>query len=491
MLDVGDTYYVFDFEHRLKALKEDLQTRDFGVKCQLFTKGNSTKTFDSYNWNLSNMIFEMRERKQQGIFDVVYLDGAHALLHDGLAVCLLKELVKEGGFLILDDLFWSFAITPKSLEFALRNYTEEQAKDYQCFRVQELFLSNDPNFEKLSSPKAWRGVFWKKFPSINNKVNSQISTAFYRYFTARVDIKLMSTAGEFQILSMSDDRAGVWKPGWFQHGGIGYMIHSYVGKLEFAVKATVDGKIVLILRRINGGFTSGDNPKRIPYWIDYTLLTINGETIIDKLTPVWHDKPFFYTINAKADEEFIVQVEWLPHRSDDIDIVATPAPKPPVIDKAVAPPPKKLVTDKVVAPAPKPPVTDKANSQRFAARVDVKLMTTMGDFQILSLSEDKASVDKPAWFQTGGIGYQIQSCVEKLEFVVKATVDGQIWLNLSVMDSTLNETIDYTKLTVNGEAILNELTPVYYDKPYSYNMCAKADEEIKIQVEWLPHRNDT
>ena len=164
LLDANDVYYAFDFEDTVKALEEDLQViaRDFGIKCQLVTKGNSHKQFDSYNWNLSNMIFEMRKKNEAGIFDVVYLDGAHTLHHDGLAVCLLKELIKDGGFLILDDLFWSYNVSPKMREVGDQFFSEEQVTDQQILRVQELFLSNDPKFERLSSPKDYRGIFRKR-----------------------------------------------------------------------------------------------------------------------------------------------------------------------------------------------------------------------------------------------------------------------------------------------------------------------------------------
>ena len=161
-LDENDVYYAFDFEHNIRALEEDLQARDFGIKCQLITKSNSTKQFDSYNWNLSNMVFGMRARNEAGIFDAVYLDGAHTFFHDGLAVCLLKELVKDDGFLILDDIPWSYAEHHPDRELGFKLFPKEQAEDKQIFRVQELFLSNDPNFEKLSSPKDWRGVFHKR-----------------------------------------------------------------------------------------------------------------------------------------------------------------------------------------------------------------------------------------------------------------------------------------------------------------------------------------
>lgn len=162
MLDENDTYYCFSFECEVNAMLDDLQARDFGIKCRVIGKGNSNYTFDSYNWNLSNLIFEMRERHEAGIFDAVYLDGAHNLLHDGLAVCLLKELIKEGGYLILDDLFWSYAKSPTVRESGYKNFPKEQAEDRQVFRVQELFLTPDPNWEKLSSPKDRRGIFRKR-----------------------------------------------------------------------------------------------------------------------------------------------------------------------------------------------------------------------------------------------------------------------------------------------------------------------------------------
>ena len=162
MLDADDVYYVFDFENKIKVFEEDLSALDFGVQCQVITKSNSHKEWDSYNWNLSKMVFEMRERHEAGMFDAVYLDGAHTFIHDGLAVCLLKELIKTDGYLILDDLFWTFAGSSWGQSVGPSRLTEEQMNDKQIFRVQELFLTADSNFEKLSYSKDPRGVFRKR-----------------------------------------------------------------------------------------------------------------------------------------------------------------------------------------------------------------------------------------------------------------------------------------------------------------------------------------
>ena len=140
---------------------------------------------------------------------------------------------------------------------------------------------------------------------------------FKNYFMARADIQLVpKELGDLKIVSVSDDKADVSNPDWFNKvGGIGYVITSYVGKLEFVAKATVDGEITLKLRGMDIHETDYKS-KRLPYWIDYTKLTVNGKVIFDKLTPAWHDNSYVYNMNVKANDEIKIQVEWLPHRSD-------------------------------------------------------------------------------------------------------------------------------------------------------------------------------
>ena len=163
LLDADDVYYAFDFEDTLNDFANDLQARDFGIKCEIVLATNTDKVWDSYNWNLSNMIFQMRERGEDGMFDAVYLDGSHTFIHDGLAVCLLKELIKDGGFLILDDVFWAFQ-SPWRQGYGFGKLTKEQLNDYQVLRVRKLFLDNDPNFQAVTPDDDTRGVFIKHSP---------------------------------------------------------------------------------------------------------------------------------------------------------------------------------------------------------------------------------------------------------------------------------------------------------------------------------------
>ena len=160
ILDEGDLYCCFDFLYVVKMFLHDIDSDRFNVKCKVIAFGNSELEWDSYNWNLSNMVLQMRERHEFGMFDAVYLDGAHAFIHDGLAVCLLKELVKDGGYLVLDDL--KFVYWPDYREIHKNRMPQNQMEDAQVSRAQKIFLDGDPNFEKLSPPDAERGIFKKR-----------------------------------------------------------------------------------------------------------------------------------------------------------------------------------------------------------------------------------------------------------------------------------------------------------------------------------------
>ena len=134
--------------------------------------------------------------------------------------------------------------------------------------------------------------------------------------TARLDIRLLSKDQvDFQIVSVSDDKAKVQKPAWFNKGGVGYVIQSYAGSLEIVAKANADRQIRMWLRGVDIR-TPEDNLKRIPYWIYYTKLVVNDKIVFNEIIPAWHDKPYEYKMAAKTDEEIKIKVEWVTHGSD-------------------------------------------------------------------------------------------------------------------------------------------------------------------------------
>ena len=144
-LDENDTYYMFDFEDNVQELKTDLEQLDF-FRTTIYAYGNSYQTYDSYAWTLAKL---WQESKDKELFDVIYLDGAHSLFHDGLACCLLKKLCKRGGVLFLDDIDWTYCVSERMREFGLRNYTAEQVQTCQIDMVADIFMRDDKEWEYL------------------------------------------------------------------------------------------------------------------------------------------------------------------------------------------------------------------------------------------------------------------------------------------------------------------------------------------------------
>ena len=162
LLDSKDKYYAFDFEDKVNALFQDFK-RLPNIVCELYAEGNTRKSGDSYNWKLSEMLLYMQENQIDGVFDVVYLDGAHLFGIDGLACCLIKKLIKKGGYIIFDDIHWTYKNNSyeSRLAFLRESFPEEQLADKQIMRIINIFMQGDECFQEIYLRKLvdWRPVY--------------------------------------------------------------------------------------------------------------------------------------------------------------------------------------------------------------------------------------------------------------------------------------------------------------------------------------------
>lgn len=146
ILEEEDTYYMFDLDYKINELYEDFLKASF-VKAKVIPCANTTRRFDCYSWSLMKLY---KERGKEAFLDLVYLDGAHTFFHDAPTVCMLKKLIKKGGILVLDDMDWSFAVSPtcnpKVNPSVLEQYTEEQIETAQIAIVADMFLTDDPEW---------------------------------------------------------------------------------------------------------------------------------------------------------------------------------------------------------------------------------------------------------------------------------------------------------------------------------------------------------
>ena len=166
MLREEDTFYFYSFQDEVDELNEDLSKQDY-CKCKLVPLGNSHTLYDSFCWNLGKQVIDPNNKN--GLFDLVFLDGAHSFLFTGLACVLSKKLIRKNGYLILDDLQWSYGnsynLNPQVYPQILEQYTQEQVDTLQVLMVVDAFLENDINWKCLKNNK--RRAVYKKVSTAN------------------------------------------------------------------------------------------------------------------------------------------------------------------------------------------------------------------------------------------------------------------------------------------------------------------------------------
>lgn len=104
----------------------------------------------SYDWFLKGQIEDRSDAAGncEPFYDFCYLDGAHHWTIDGLAVFLVEKLLKPGGWLLLDDLEWSYAASPSGANPPFRMSTEERVQPHMR-AVFDLLVRQHPNFTQF------------------------------------------------------------------------------------------------------------------------------------------------------------------------------------------------------------------------------------------------------------------------------------------------------------------------------------------------------
>jgi predicted O-methyltransferase YrrM len=161
LLDSRGEIYFFDFEDRIAHLLRDLANAGYS---NIKGFGCERKRFNSYNWPLAKLALASRTTQPGGIFDFVYLDGAHVFHHDAPTAVLLKELIKANGVVLFDDCEWTLANAPHlsgnhgptgwarflwDYLYIRWSYGTEQISHPHVAMICDLFFDHDPGFERV------------------------------------------------------------------------------------------------------------------------------------------------------------------------------------------------------------------------------------------------------------------------------------------------------------------------------------------------------
>ncbi len=104
----------------------------------------------SYNWYLREVLESRSDAAGncEPLYDLCYLDGAHEWTIDGFAVILVEKLMRPGGWLLLDDLTWTYAgMGPDAGKDLRMSESERSSPHIQA--VFDLIVRQIPNFTDL------------------------------------------------------------------------------------------------------------------------------------------------------------------------------------------------------------------------------------------------------------------------------------------------------------------------------------------------------
>lgn len=172
------------------ALERRPNVEELLSKCDLKKFVNPVFAQTTYNWELMKIIEDNTEEGLcKPIFDFCYLDGSHNFEIDLAAFILVDKLLKPGGFILFDDLNWTFGGCPdlKETEW-VKKMSEEEKNTPHIKKLVEIFVLNHPNYQNFNLAGDW---FLAQKKSENNKsLVNPVDLEMYRtQVTVRKDLQ--------------------------------------------------------------------------------------------------------------------------------------------------------------------------------------------------------------------------------------------------------------------------------------------------------------
>ena len=120
------------------------------------------REFSSYTWWLKTQV-QARSDGHGNVApasDFVYLDGAKNWTIDGLAVVLVEKLLRPGGWLLMDDLDWTYSRDPgreATDGIVHRELSARERSEPHLRAVFELIVAQHPSFTDVRVQDEWWG----------------------------------------------------------------------------------------------------------------------------------------------------------------------------------------------------------------------------------------------------------------------------------------------------------------------------------------------
>lgn len=136
----------------VKPAGEDRPAEKFLTQLGLRDKVDLFYEPTSYTWRLMKML----EEDPTPRFDLVYIDGAHNWFTDGFAFFLADKLLRPGGWIVFDDIPWSYASSPTLREQPfVQAMPEDERTTQQIRKVFDLLVKTHPSYDHFQIDGQW------------------------------------------------------------------------------------------------------------------------------------------------------------------------------------------------------------------------------------------------------------------------------------------------------------------------------------------------
>jgi predicted O-methyltransferase YrrM len=146
----------------------DPSPEDVLARAGLRERVTVVREYSTYNWFLKERVQAASDEAGNCVpqYDFCYLDGSKNFNVDGLAVILIEKLLREGAWLLMDDLEWTYRdnkwIVPAGDGKPLGPLSESELEEPHLLAVFELIVKQHPSFTHFIREDAWYGWAQKR-----------------------------------------------------------------------------------------------------------------------------------------------------------------------------------------------------------------------------------------------------------------------------------------------------------------------------------------
>lgn len=132
----------------------------------------------TYNWELMKLIeANTIDGVCKPLFDFCFIDGSHNFEIDCAAFFLADKLLKPGGYLLLDDLFWSYesSASLKNTDF-VKQMADDERKIPHMKKLFDLVIMQHSGYTDFKVEGTW--AWARKKPDANTQIKVDLDAVY-------------------------------------------------------------------------------------------------------------------------------------------------------------------------------------------------------------------------------------------------------------------------------------------------------------------------